>query len=83
MNQNMDSEWQAFCKIEFETIKYHVMKITKQHVWTLESKSVKSPSSKMQMKSIRKVCSSKNGFDAALLQLGVSIMESEKKTVKN
>jgi hypothetical protein len=59
------------------------MKTTKQHVWTLESKSVKSPSSKMRMKSMRKVCSSKNGFDAALLQLGLSMMENKRETVNS
>jgi len=58
------------------------MKATKPYVWTLESKSIKSPGSKMRMKSMRKLCSSKNGFDAALLQLGISMQENQKQVVE-
>jgi hypothetical protein len=58
------------------------MKTSKRNVWTLESKSLKSPGSKMQMKSIRKVCSSKNGFDAALLSLGTSIYAQQVKAIE-
>jgi hypothetical protein len=55
------------------------MKNSKHSIWTLESKRLKSSKSKLRLGSMRQVCASKNGFDAALLQLGISVTSPKEK----
>lgn len=49
------------------------MKNAKNNVWTTPSQGSKSSTGKMRLPSRRRVYSSNNGFDAALLQLGIRI----------
>ncbi len=53
------------------------MKNQKPSIWTLNSNSKKNSSAKIHLRSMRQVCTNKSGFDAALLQLGLSIAAHE------
>jgi hypothetical protein len=67
-----------FVKLNAETTKRRIMKIQKHKNWTVQSKGLKITKSPVHMQTMRKICNSKKGFDAALLQLGMSIREEHK-----
>ena len=49
------------------------MKNSKHSIWTVQSQGLKNTKGKMRLQSKRQLCTSKLGFDAALLQLGAKI----------
>jgi len=78
LSQHMNNCGKHFVKLNAETTKCRIMKIQKHKNWSAQSKGLSNTKSTLRMQTMRKVCSSKNGFDAALLQLGMSIREEHK-----